>query len=315
MGLFGFGKKKDNPVKAATAIKPIEQKKKSPLYIVDNSIPESEKQYYQDDSYYTLVSHPGTMFEQKVITFDERKKTAIPSENGLYVPEILMLYFCKQYPNPKNGYPGYWWFNYGIRNVGAVLTSLVDRGFITLGSAGKYQLTEKGKAELAANEYVPYMHTKIKRTDFTAWDMNLILGHGDKSGFMAIIEAKEKENQAQQEKHNAELKASLQKTNPSLAADLDAQDKQLAEIQAAESKYTADKDIDSLIAFWENLWNNGGLTFDGMKWAFRLADLYIKVKRYDDALSFLDRLKKPIYQDKAASYRQKIEEKKAKQKK
>ena len=46
MGLFGFGKKKDNPVKAATAINPIEQKKKSPLYIVDNSIPESEKQYY-----------------------------------------------------------------------------------------------------------------------------------------------------------------------------------------------------------------------------------------------------------------------------
>ena len=102
----------------------------------------------------------------------------------------------------------------------------------------------------------------------------------------------------------------MQKTNPSLAADLDVQDKQLAEIQAAECKYTADKDIDSLIAFWENLWNNGGLTFDGMKWAFRLADLYIKVKRYDDALSFLDRLKKPIYQDKAASYRLKIEKRK-----
>lgn len=101
------------------------------------SIPESEKQYYRPDSYYTDKSHEGTQFEKKVITFEERKKTCIPSNSGLYVAEILLLEYCSYgtYPHPKNGYPSFWWFAYGIRDVGAALKSLENRGYIEYGTA------------------------------------------------------------------------------------------------------------------------------------------------------------------------------------
>lgn len=90
------------------------------------------------------------------------------------------------------------------------------------------------------------------------------------------------------------------------------QDEQLESILSADAKYKADKDIKSYIAFWEDIWNNGGLLFDGMKWAFTLPDLYIKEKRYDDALSILDRLTNPIYADKVKAYREKIAQKQSK---
>ena len=92
------------------------------------AVPDEEKKYYQPDSYYTEYSHKGTQFEKRVIPFDERKKISYPSRNGLYVAEILLLEYCSYgtYPQPKNGYPGFWWFAYGIRNVGFRLKSLED---------------------------------------------------------------------------------------------------------------------------------------------------------------------------------------------
>lgn len=90
------------------------------------------------------------------------------------------------------------------------------------------------------------------------------------------------------------------------------QDKQIAEIQAAEKKFEMDGDINSLIAFWENIWKNGGLLFNGSKWAFRLPDIYIKRKQYDDALRILKLIRTPQYQDKKKSYMEKVQAAKAK---
>lgn len=101
--------------------------------IADGStIPDSEKRYYQDDSYYTDKAFEGTQFEREVVTFEKRKTCSIPSKRGLYVGEILLLEYVSygKYPGPKNGYPGFWWFKYGIRDVGAMLRSLEERGFI-----------------------------------------------------------------------------------------------------------------------------------------------------------------------------------------
>lgn len=102
-------------------------------------VPDNEKKYYQPDSYYTdtkpvAIAGVGTT---TVITFEERKKISYPSKSGLYVAEILLLDYCStgNYPHPKNGYPGLWWFEYGIRDVGAVLKSLEDRNYIEYGTA------------------------------------------------------------------------------------------------------------------------------------------------------------------------------------
>lgn len=125
MGLFGIFKKKTKEKNSVPTAQ-------EALIKQTATIPESEKKYYQPDSYYAAKSHEGTPFESEVISFEQRKVTSIPSTNGLYVPEILMLHFCKKYPNPRSGYPGYWWYKYGIRDVGSVYESLVERGFLII---------------------------------------------------------------------------------------------------------------------------------------------------------------------------------------
>lgn len=150
-----------------------------------SSIPENEKQYYRPDEYYTTK-----VFGRPVITFDERKKTCIPSQGGLYVAEILLLDYCNKGrypPSVKSGYPGFWWFQYGIRDVGGALRSLEKRNYISMNPVSqKYVLTESGKSELIDNEYVPYMHRRTA-LDITVWDLNLQLGTGDKSKYLDII--------------------------------------------------------------------------------------------------------------------------------
>lgn len=95
-------------------------------------IPESEKQFYQPDEYYTDTDVSGN----QVIPFEQRKGSGWRSKNGLYPAEILLLSYCSkgQYPGPAKGYPAFWWFEYGIRNVSYVLGTLADRGFIQFGS-------------------------------------------------------------------------------------------------------------------------------------------------------------------------------------
>lgn len=141
MGLFDFLKKRtpSDSVKQPET-RPADSKKvKTPEagQKIAPSVSEEEKKYYLPDDYYTYIIHEGTAFERRVVTFEERKKTCIPSERGLYVAEILLLFYCSKgkYPHPKDGYPGFWWFKYGIRDVGKVLKSLEDRGFIKLGTA------------------------------------------------------------------------------------------------------------------------------------------------------------------------------------
>ncbi|MGM9630033.1 SAP domain-containing protein [Butyricicoccus sp.] len=118
-------------------------KKETPTKQSEPPIPDEEKKYYRPDDYYTdtvpttVVGADGTCVRRKVVTFEDRKKISYPSKSGLYVAEILLLEYCSYgtYPHPKTGYPGFWWFTYGIRNVGNALKSLEDRGYIQWASA------------------------------------------------------------------------------------------------------------------------------------------------------------------------------------
>ncbi len=94
----------------------------------------------------------------------------------------------------------------------------------------------------------------------------------------------------------------LKKLNANIAL----QDRQIEKIHIAEAKYESDKDIESLIKFWEDLWKSEGLIFNGSKWTFRLTDLYIKQKRYKDAERAVKKIKNPIYKEKRVSYLEKI---------
>lgn len=362
MGLFDLFKKKNKPVQTpkVEGVKPIVQ--------------EDENKYYQSDSYYTDTVAEGTVFERKVVSFEDRKKTAIPSNRGLYPAEILLLEYCSKgnYPGPKNGYPGFWWFEYGIRDVGTALKSLEDRGFIVFASVGesvkcftvpqlkellkaqgqpttgkkaelvervaeivpedvlieagvqrKYVLTELGQQELSENVYVPYMHSTPNKTTeddrfsmaFNVWSINKLLGTGDKSNWRAVVEEQEQKMNKEISNKNDAFMKELKKIDPEGYKVLKTQDQQIAAVQKARDKYSEGKDLDSYIAFWEMIWANGGLKFEGAGWHFELPDLYIKAKRYDDALAFVTKLKKnkPTYAYKSDTYVKKIEELKAKQ--
>lgn len=133
MSLFDFLKKGIQTSKHPESSKSPEPSISCSLRFADSSsISPDERPYYQNDSYYTFYSHPNTPMARKVVTFEERKMTAFPSLNGLYPAEILLLSYCAKgtYPKPKSGYPGLWWFEYGIRDVGHTLESLEKRGFV-----------------------------------------------------------------------------------------------------------------------------------------------------------------------------------------
>ncbi len=341
---------------------------------VKEAVPEDEKKYYQPDSYYTDIVAEGTAFERKAVSFEDRKKTAIPSNKGLYPAEIMLLEYCSKgnYPRPKNGYPGFWWFEYGIHDVGAVLKSLEDRGYIVFASAKesvkgftvpqlkellsaqgqpttgkkaelvarisdtvpeddliaagvqvKYDLTELGQQELSENAYVPYMHSAPNKTTeddrfgltFNVWSINQLLGVGDKSGWKVVVEDQERKMNKETSDRNGAFMKDLKKIDPEEYKVLKTEDQQIAAVQKARDRYSEDKDLDPYIAFWEMIWANGGLKFEGARWHFELPDLYIKAKRYDDALAFVIKLKKskPTYAYKSDAYIKKIEELKAKQ--
>lgn len=153
-----------------------------------SNIPIEEHKFYKPDDYYTIITHKGTPFEFTVIPFDERKKSSIPSKRGLYVPEILMLSFCNSFPQPKNGYPGYWWFKYGVRDVGKLLRSLEQRGFIKIDSeTGKYMNTHMGECEKKENAYVEYTHKNSKLKTLTAWDMNKLVNENPDCDWLTIF--------------------------------------------------------------------------------------------------------------------------------
>ena len=101
-----------------------------------------------------------------------------------------------------------------------------------------------------------------------------------------------------------DFRKELEPLNVSLVA----QDSQLEQIKKTERKYKQSGDIDTYIKFWENIWNNGGLLFNGTHWTFELCSLYYKTKQYDKAWGFLSMLtmKKPEYLDNIRRWQLKI---------
>lgn len=222
-----------------------------------------------------------------------------------------MLSYSHLYPKPKRGYPGFWWFNYGIRNVGAVLQSLAMRGFLEYDfKSEKYRLTDLGRKELSDNEYVVFVHKNSKRTDYTAWEMNLEIGKGDKSRYKEIAQMHGIVDIKKETKERQSNLAKKEKLPLNKVASLNTIDKQIEAIQTADAQYKEDQDVEYYIDFWEKLWNSNGLLFNGSKWAFTLTDIYIKEKRYDDALKSLNYIRNyrfcDYYTDKIKRYEEKI---------
>lgn len=110
MGLFGFLKKKITPPQSGQNRK-AKTKVTASVSIVDHS----------DD------------FESQIVPIEKRVKQLKPVAEGLYVHEILLLSYAEKYHLSGDDYPGFWWWNYGIKDVHGMLNSLLARGFLREG--------------------------------------------------------------------------------------------------------------------------------------------------------------------------------------
>ncbi|MCL2178647.1 MAG: SAP domain-containing protein [Proteobacteria bacterium] len=72
-------------------------------------------------------------FGSSVVGVEARIKTAMPSKQGLYPHEILVLSYAHKFYTCGNSFQGFWWYKYGVRDVQSVLTSLMNRGFLKIG--------------------------------------------------------------------------------------------------------------------------------------------------------------------------------------
>lgn len=218
-----------------------------------------------------------------------------------------------------NGLP-----NYGKKTelIERVSNNVSEDVLLEIGVQSKYKLTEKGQRELSENAYVPYMHSYPYKTTederygltFNVWIINKLLGTGDKSNLKSVVDEQEqKMKQEKSEKYKKSLEV-IHRINPEGYKKIIDQDEQITLIKEAKAKYDEGKNLGLYIKFWEDLWNNGGLKFEGTHWTFELADLYIKAKRYDEAMAFVSELKikKTNYVNKSYSYIKKIEELKKK---
>ena len=172
----------------------------------------------------TVQMGAHTPSDNDIVPAEKRIKAAFPSRNnGLYPHEILVLDYANTFYTQGNNYQRFWWTRYGVKNIDAILHSLLYRGFIAVGpitatlekktvadlkavleshklnSKGKkailiqriihevpadeldklfpdrlYMRTEKGEAELEAEEYVSYIHRHtIENLDI--WSLNKLV--------------------------------------------------------------------------------------------------------------------------------------------
>ena len=61
-------------------------------------------------------------------------KVATPTKQGLYPHEILMLSYASTYKISENKFQGFWYYLYSVKEPQSLLTSLYERGFLTIGN-------------------------------------------------------------------------------------------------------------------------------------------------------------------------------------
>lgn len=88
-------------------------------------------------------------FDADVIPVEKIIPTLWPNEAGLYPHEILALEYAGKFCLGEDNYQGFWWYRYGVKDMNALMQSLLDRGFVRIGTVSEglqlYKLDELKK--------------------------------------------------------------------------------------------------------------------------------------------------------------------------
>lgn len=89
---------------------------------------------------------PAHDYDADVVPVEKIIPTLKPNEAGLYPHEILALEYAGKYRAGENKFAGFWWYRYGVKDMNALMQSLINRGFIRIGSIAEglqlYKLDE-----------------------------------------------------------------------------------------------------------------------------------------------------------------------------
>lgn len=142
---------------------------------------------------------PEPVIETKVFEESGPQKDPIigdyPSARGLHVYEIMLIYFCdfsSKYPLPDpNDYPAIWKRDYNLDDVAGALKSLEDRGFLRIvhgrDKRDYYRPTDRGKAELEDNRYIPFTYSSSYVYETTPLKANALLKGNPPSNWEEIL--------------------------------------------------------------------------------------------------------------------------------
>lgn len=78
-------------------------------------------------------SEPIPFSEEEIVPVEKRIKKAVPSKQGLYPHEVMLLDYASSFYTDQVSFQGFWWYQYGVRNVDHCLKSLLERGFLKIG--------------------------------------------------------------------------------------------------------------------------------------------------------------------------------------
>ena len=92
----------------------------------------------------------------EIPSLEARIKASVPSKQGLYPHEILMLNYASTYKISENKFQGFWYYLYSVKEPQTILDSLHKRGFLSVGTLQeaieKLKVTELKEELLAIGE-------------------------------------------------------------------------------------------------------------------------------------------------------------------
>ena len=130
---------------------------------------EDKSKHYDSDAAHFSVKAESFPGMEGIVPYEKRIKTSSKTKEGLYPPEIVMLYFCNKgnrYSAKNKDCPAYWQTEYGISDIDKFLSGIEKKGFLELKN-GYYKTTAKGEEAV-----------KITKRLFGHIEQRILAGHG-----------------------------------------------------------------------------------------------------------------------------------------
>lgn len=82
-----------------------------------------------------ILHHSIETPDDRIAKIKKEMSQTFPSENGLMIPEIMVLYYASSFRTDSSSFQSFWLYKYGVDNVRGIIDSLEKRDFIIAGNS------------------------------------------------------------------------------------------------------------------------------------------------------------------------------------